>query len=346
MKDSPRSQGYVFPAEWEPHEATWLTYPVHEDSFPGLLHEVVKPYHQFIRAISVSEKVRVNVDNTRQLEQIRKQMETEEMDLSALEFFIHPSDDVWCRDHGPCFVVNRDAPVPKAIVHWNFNAWGEKYPFGKDARIAENIAHALGLPTFEPGIVMEGGSIEVNGHGSLLTTEACLLNPNRNPGLGREQIESLLCGYYGVKKILWLPEGIEGDDTDGHIDDVARFVNEDTVVAAVEKKKRDNNYEPLQNNLRALSRMRLASGKQIQVAEIPMPVPIIENGQRFPASYANFYITNKVVIVPLFQCKQDDEAMEVLGNFFPGRKILGIDSTKIIQGFGSFHCLSQQEPAI
>ena len=223
---------------------------------------------------------------------------------------------------------------------------GNKYPSENDNKIAESVASAMSLPVFNPGICMEGGSVDFNGEGTILTTEACLLNPNRNPGMKREQIEKTLCEYYGVNKILWLGDGIEGDDTDGHVDDMTRFTDPDTVVTAVEKKKNDENYLKLQNNLKRLSSMRLASGKQINIAEIPMPNPVYWEGQRLPASYANFYLTNNAVIVPVYQCKQDDQALEILGKCFPERRVVGIDSTDIVWGFGSFHCLSQQEPLV
>jgi agmatine deiminase len=346
MTGTPKSFGYRFPAEWEKHEATWLTYPVHEASFPGKMDKIIRPYHQFIRFIATSEKVKINVQDRILLNRLETQFAEEEMDLSSIEFYINPSDDVWCRDHGPCFVVNPLIQEKKAVVNWIFNAWGNKYPSENDNKIAESVAGSLGLPVFHPGICMEGGSVDFNGEGTILTTEACLLNPNRNPGMKREQIEKILCEYYGGNKILWLGDGIEGDDTDGHVDDMTRFVSPDTVVTAVEKKKNDGNYLRLQNNLKRLSTMRLASGKQINIAEIPMPDPVFWEGQRLPASYANFYLTNNAVIVPTYQCKKDDQVLDILGDCFPERRVVGIDSTDIVWGFGSFHCLSQQEPFV
>ena len=347
---TPFADGYHFPAEWEPHEATWLTYPHNDDSFPGKLESVYTSYMRFIAEIAKSEKVRINVPPAFK-DQLIRQLDQTNMTVRndgscyQVEIFERESNDVWCRDHGPAFVV-KDAPKrQKAIVDWEFNAWGGKYPHDADNLIAGAIAADLGLPLYRPGIVMEGGAVEFNGQGTLLTTRACLLNPNRNPHLNQQQIEQYLHDYYGVQQVLWLGDGIEGDDTDGHVDDIARFANANTVITAVEADKNDVNYEPLQENLQALRRMRLLNGRQPDIVELPMPAPVIHNGQRLPASYANFYIANDAVIVPTFRCQQDDRAMQILAACFPNRRIVGIDSTDIVWGFGSFHCLSQQEPA-
>jgi len=231
-------------------------------------------------------------------------------------------------------------------VDWNYNAWGNKYPpFDLDDVIPTLIGKALNLPVYHPGIIMEGGSVDFNGAGTLITSTCCLLNPNRNPGLDRDQIEGYLRDYYGVEQILWVQEGIVGDDTDGHIDDTVRFINEDTVVTVIEENKRDENYQLLQDNLAVLSRMRLLNGKQLNIIELPMPETVIFEDQRLPASYANFYIANASVIVPTFRSERDGRALGILQECFPGRQVVGIDSTDIIWGLGSFHCLSQQEPA-
>jgi len=341
--NTPLSDGYRFPAEWEPHEATWLTYPHSDDSFPGKLESVYPFYMRFVAEIAKSEKVRINVPSAFK-ERLIGQLDEANADVGRVEIFERDSNDVWCRDHGPAFVV-KDAPKrQKAIVDWEFNAWGGKYPHDADNLIAGAIAADFGLPVYRPGIVMEGGSVEFNGRGTLLTTRACLLNPNRNPHLNRQQIEQYLHDYYGVQQILWLGDGIAGDDTDGHIDDMTRFANADTIITAVETNRNDANYEPLQENLRTLQGIRLLNGRQPDIVELPMPAPVIHNGQRLPASYANFCITNDAVIVPTFRCPHDDRAMQILTSCFPNRRIAGIDSTDIIWGFGSFHCLSQQEP--
>jgi agmatine deiminase len=267
------------------------------------------------------------------------------VDLEKIEFYFHPTNDAWCRDHGPAFLINHSKPG-KMIVDWNYNAWGNKYPpYDLDDVIPTLIAKDYGITVRHPGIVMEGGSVEFNGKGSLITSTACLLNKNRNPHLNQAQIENYLRNYYGVEQVLWVGEGIVGDDTDGHIDDTVRFVNEDTVLTVIEEDKQDENYELLQQNLRELKAMRLLNGKQLNIVELPMPDMVIYNDQRLPASYANFYIANSAVIVPIFQCKKDDKALEIIRQSFPNRKVVGIDSTDIIWGLGSFHCLSQQEPA-
>ena len=340
---TPLHDGYRFPAEWEPHEATWLTYPHSDDSFPGKLESVYPPYMRFVAEIAKSEKVRINVPATSKNRLISQLCEAN-VDIGQVEIFERSSNDAWCRDHGPAFVVKDTPARHKAIVDWEFNAWGGKYPHDADNLIAGAIAADFGLPVYRPGIVMEGGSVEFNGQGTLLTTKACLLNPNRNPHLNRQQIEQYLHDYYGVSQVLWLGDGIEGDDTDGHVDDITRFADANTIITAIETNRNDANYEPLQENLRILQQIRLLNGRQPDIVELPMPAPVIHNGQRLPASYANFYITNDAVIAPTFRCAQDDRALQILTACFPNRRIAGIDSTDIVWGFGSFHCLSQQEP--
>jgi len=233
------------------------------------------------------------------------------------------------------------------VVKWNYNAWGNKYPpYDLDNQIPISIAKHYNLPCAKPGIVMEGGSVDFNGTGTVLTTTSCLLNPNRNPHLTQSQIENYLIHYYGVENVLWLGDGIVGDDTDGHIDDITRFVNDDTVVTVVEGNKADQNYKPLKENRERLEKMTLENGKSIRVVELPMPDPVVYKDQRLPASYANFYIANAYVVVPTFRDKKDDIALSILQKYFPERKVVGLDSTDIIWGLGSFHCLSQQEPEV
>jgi agmatine deiminase len=244
-------------------------------------------------------------------------------------------------------LINPSASQKKVVVDWNYNAWGNKYPpFDLDDVVPTRIAEQLGLPVYHPGIIMEGGSVDFNGDGTLITSECCLLNDNRNPHLNRSQIEKYLADFYGIKQVLWVKEGIVGDDTDGHIDDTVRFVNHDTVLTVVEEDKNDDNYGLLQQNLVQLKKMRLLNGKQLNVVELPMPDAVIYEAQRLPASYANFYISNASVIVPTYRCKNDDRALRIIGECFPGRRVVGIDSTDIIWGLGSFHCLSQQEPEV
>jgi agmatine deiminase len=268
------------------------------------------------------------------------------VDMSRVHFYMHPTNDAWCRDHGPAFLLNKQDPSKKAIVDWNYNAWGNKYPpFDLDDVIPTKIGKSMGLEVFHPGIIMEGGSVDFNGAGTVITSTACLLNPNRNPHLNQSQIEQYLMDYYGQEQVLWVDEGIVGDDTDGHIDDTVRFVNEDTVITVIEENRKDENYALLQHNLKQLKQMRLLNGKQLNIVEIPMPDDVIWEDQRLPASYANFYIANQQVIVPTYKCSKDDEVLSSIQACFPGREVIGIDSTDIIWGLGSFHCLSQQEPA-
>jgi agmatine deiminase len=342
--DTPRALGYHFPAEWERHSATWLSYPHNEASWPGKINTIFPFYHRFIKELAKGETVNINVADKEMLKRVTLSLFESEVNMQNINVHILPTNDAWCRDHGPAFVMNRNAGIPKVIVNWKYNGWGSKYPAELDTTIPERIGKIMNLPVFFPGIVMEGGSVDFNGKGTLITTTSCLLHPNRNPLLDQKQIEQYLMDYYGVEQIIWLGDGIEGDDTDGHIDDITRFVNEDTVITMVETNKGDANNIPLKANLAALKKIRLLSGKQLNIAEIPMPEPLFYEGQRLPASYANFYIANTGVIVPLYHCRQDDIAIAILEKCFSDRNIIGIDSTEIIWGLGSWHCLSQQEP--
>jgi agmatine deiminase len=341
----PASLGYKFPAEFAPHIATWLSWPHKEASWPGKIDSIYPNYALFIKYLSLGEEVRINVvDDAMQAFAIGH-LNQAGVDLSKVSFFKHPTNDAWCRDHGPAFLINEAAADRKVIVDWNYNAWGNKYPpFDLDDVIPTLIGNLFNLPVFHPGIVMEGGSVEFNGKGTLMTSKACLLNENRNPHLNQSEIENYLSNYYGVDQILWVDDGIVGDDTDGHIDDTVRFVNEDTVITVVESNQQDENYGLLQTNLKQLKAMRLLNGKQLNIVELPMPDAVIYEDQRLPASYANFYISNKHVIVPTFRSQKDDKALQIIADCFPNRETVGIDSTDIIWGLGSFHCLSQQEP--
>ena len=349
---TPRSLGYFFPAEFAPQRAMWLSWPHKEESWPGKIHSIYKVYCEFIRLVARNQQVCINVTDEKMKVSALLHLKSVNCNLKTINFYFHPTNDAWCRDHGPAFLVHRSPLTthqpPLAIVDWDYNAWGNKYPpYDLDDVIPTRIGESLGLRVFHPGIIMEGGSIEVNGRGTLLTTTSCLLNKNRNPQLSKKEIEKYLIEYYGVEKVLWLGDGIAGDDTDGHIDDLTRFVNENTVVTAVEENKSDENYLPLQENLKMLSKMRLENGKQMNIVELPMPQPVIYERQRLPASYANFYISNKYVIAPAFRdAKNDERALSLLQSCFPERKVVGLDSTDLVWGLGSFHCLSQQEPLI
>ena len=343
---TPKEQGYYFPAEFAKHTATWLSWPHKEASWPGKIETIYTIYCEFIMRVAEGEKVNINVVDEAMKNKAIVHLQKAEADFSNIQFFLHPTNDAWCRDHGPAFLVN---PIEKKkmIVDWGYNAWGGKYPpFDLDDNIPTLVANHYKLPVVYPGIVMEGGSVDFNGNGTLLTTTSCLLNPNRNPHLNQKQIEEYLINYYGVSNILWLGDGIAGDDTDGHIDDITRFVNEDTLVTVVEENKQDENHKPLLENLRLLKKMRLESGKQINIVELPMPSPVVFDDMRLPASYANFYIANKYVVVPTYREKNDDKALAILQTCFPDRKVIGLDSWDIIWGLGSFHCLSQQEPEV
>ncbi len=343
---TPKDLGFHFPAEYAKHTATWLSWPHKEASWPGKIETIYPIYSEFIKKVAEGEKVNINVVDGAMKKKATAHLQLADADFSNIIFFIHPTNDAWCRDHGPAFLVN---PIEKKkmVVDWGYNAWGGKYPpFDLDDNIPTLVANQYKLPVVYPGIVMEGGSVEFNGKGTLLTTTSCLLNTNRNPHLDQKQIEEYLINYYGVSNILWLGDGIVGDDTDGHIDDITRFVSEDTLITVVEENKLDENHKPLLENLKSLKKMRLESGKQINIVELPMPSPVVFDDMRLPASYANFYIANKYVVVPTYRDKNDDKALTILQTCFPDRKVIGLDSWDIIWGLGSFHCLSQQEPEV
>ena len=343
---TPKSLGFHFPAEFAKHDAMWLSWPHKEESWPGKIASIYPSYTEFIKMVALTEKVCINVVDEKMKNSAIKMLHLAGANMGQVQFFMHPTNDAWCRDHGPSFLINKNTNS-KAIIDWNINAWGGKYPpYDLDDVIPTKIAQALQLPFFNPGIIMEGGSVDFNGAGAVLTSKCCLLNPNRNPHLNQDQIEQYLMDYYGVDQVLWVSEGIVGDDTDGHIDDTVRFVNEDTVVTVVEENVLSENYDLLQQNLKELKAMRLLNGKALNVIELPMPADVIYEGQMLPASYANFYISNGHVIVPTYKCAQDDKAMQIIQSCFTDRKLVGIDSTDIIWGLGSFHCLSQQEPSL
>jgi len=344
---TPKSLGYYFPAEFAKHDAVWLSWPHKEESWPGKIASIYPSYCAFVKTVALTERVNINVATDKMRQGAVKMLELAGVDMSKVQFYLHPTNDAWCRDHGPSFLISNNAEYPKAIVDWNINAWGGKYPpFDLDDVIPTRIAEQLNLPVFYPDIIMEGGSVDFNGAGTVITSTCCLLNENRNPHLQQAQIEQYLGDYYGIEQVLWVSEGIVGDDTDGHIDDTVRFVNEDTVLTVVESNVLSENFDLLQKNLKELKAMRLADGKQLNIVELPMPTDVIYEGQLLPASYANFYISNGHIIVPTYQCAQDDKAMQIIQSCFPTREVVGIDSTDIIWGLGSFHCLSQQEPSI
>jgi agmatine deiminase len=342
MSDStPKSLGYRMPAEWEPQEAIWLTWPHNELTWPdGMLADVERTYVNIIRSLHTGQKIKLLVKDSGSEARIRLMLDREGIALSQIVFVPVAAEDSWIRDYGPTFVIN---PQQRqlAMVKWRFNAWGDKYDdlIGDD-RIPRELNKTLKLPVFEPGIVLEGGSIEVDGAGTVLTTEQCLLNKNRNPHLKREQIEDYLREYLNISRVLWLEEGIAGDDTDGHIDDIARFADKETVICAFEDDPADENYALLKDNYERLARFGL------NVVKLPMPGYIGDRHARLPASYANFYIGNKVVVVPVFGHRNDQRALEVLQKCFPSRHVVGVHATAMVHGLGTIHCCSQQEPVV
>jgi agmatine deiminase len=344
-KQWPAALGYRMPAEWEPHQATWISWPHNRDSWPGVFAGVEPAMTAFVRALAECEPVHINVLDAEHETHVRKLLERA-APPERLRFFRIPTNDAWCRDHGAIFVT-RGGPEPRLAVDFDYNAWGGKYPpFDRDRVVGRQMAEALRVPRFgQETIVLEGGSIEVNGAGALLTTEQCLLNPNRNPSLGRDDIERVLRGAFGVSEIIWLGDGIEGDDTDGHIDDITRFVAPDRVVTAMEPDTSDKNHAPLAANRRLLASLTVG-GRPLEVVELPMPEPQHLEDQRLPASYANFYIANDAVLVPVFGCAQDAAACSIIANCFPGRRVLPVDCRVIVAGLGTLHCLTQQLPAV
>jgi agmatine deiminase len=344
----PADLGFRMPAEWEPHAATWFSWPRPEGiSFPDKFETVPPVYAALIKELVKVEEVHLNVWNAEMEETVRGLLRQQDVPLERVFFHHFPAYEPWCRDHGPIFLVrDYNGRHERAVVDWGYNAWGDKYPpYDLDDAVPQRVAEFRSLPLYTPGIVMEGGSIDVNGRGCLLTTESCLLNPNRNPNLDQNSIAQNLRNYLGVEHIIWLGDGIAGDDTDGHVDDLARFVSASTIVTVVEEDIDDVNYAALQDNLRRLRLARDQHGHLFKVVKLPMPRRLEHQGQRLPASYANFYIANSIVLVPTYRDPNDAKALEILRQEFPHRKVIGIDSTELIWGLGSFHCISQQEPA-
>ncbi len=341
------------PAEWERHEATWLGWPHNYTDWPGKLDTIRWVYGEIARKISLGEKLRILVNDPTQERLARSYLVRAGVDHLNVEFVLHPTNRGWMRDSGPIFVQRRKgARRETAIVHFHFNAWAKYRNWEKDRRVPEMAARRLkkrliraqyrGRP-----FVIEGGGIEVNGRGTLLTTEECYLHPTvqvRNPGLGRKEIEGVLDQYLGAKNVFWLAAGPEGDDTHGHIDDVCRFVDRRTVVLIRETHRRDRNYGSLSENWERIQDLRLENGSKPEVVSLPMPAPLYFGGQRLPASYANFYIANAAVLVPTFNDPQDRVALGILGELFRGRPVVGIHAVDLVLGFGTLHCLTQQEP--
>ncbi len=340
-------RAYRMPAEWEPHLATYLVWPHNRDTWPGKFEVIPAIYARMVAAIAQFEPVRIMARDDREIDEVRAMLASLLSSTSRVEIVAVPTNDSWVRDHGPIFVNRIDGDGPTQIaLDWKFNSWGEKYgAFDLDDAVPRRLAERYGFEVVEPGLVLEGGSIEPNGAGSLLTTESCLLNPNRNPDLSRAEIEDYLKTYLGVSNVLWLGDGIAGDDTDGHVDDLARFVARDTIVTVVEDDPADANYPALADNLRRLRAMRDQGGLPFRIETLPMPPAIVYDGTRLPASYANFYIANGGVVMPSFDCATDSIAAATLARLFPNRRVVGIPSTDLVWGLGAMHCLTQQHPA-
>ena len=341
---TPKALGYRMPAEWAPHEATWLSWPKDPITWPDRVPQAREAFARMIEALTPHEKVHLLVDGGAAEDEAKKILEAKQIYEPNLIFHRLKTVDSWIRDYGPNFLVG---PGGLAYNRWIFNAWGGKYDtLMKDDGIPARLAPYLDLPMFEPGIVMEGGSIEVNGEGLILTTEQCLLNPNRNPHLNKNQIEGILKDYLGGEKVLWLGEGVAGDDTDGHIDDIARFVSADTVVTVVEEDPSEANYAPLQDNWKRLHAMTDLKGRPLKVLALPMPGRVEAEGEALPASYANFYIANEVVLVPVYGHANDAKALAILGKLFSNRRMVPIDCRDLVWGMGAIHCVTQQQPTL
>jgi len=343
MNKPPKEAGYYLPPEWHPHIGTWFSYPHNPLTFFDRMDAVRDAYTDIIYYVSLYEEAHINVNDECMEKDLLKRLTEKNANLKNIIIHHFPTNDAWCRDHGAIFLVNKEKKKTLATC-WKFNSWGGKYPYDLDSKIAELMADYLGVEKILIDFVLEGGSIDTNGEGVLLTTEQCLLNPNRNPSYTKKEIEEILKSNLGVEKILWLEEGIVGDDTDGHIDDITRFVNKDTIVTVIEEDPLDENYKILQENLKKLKTFTDIYNRHFNIITLPMPSSLYYNNDRLPASYANFYITNNLVLVPTFNCKNDKIALEILQSIFKDKKVIGIDCSDIIIGLGSIHCLTQQIP--
>jgi agmatine deiminase len=349
MKTTPSQLGFRMPAEWEPHEATWIAWPHERADWPGKFEAIPWVYVEIVRRLCQGERVCVLVNGPRSEQRARRALGRARIEDSRLTFHHFRTDRVWTRDSGPIFVKHVDGRL--ALTDWKFNAWA-KYPNWRlDNTLPRKIGRVLNLPSWKSRsagkrVVLEGGSIDVNGQGLLLTTEECLLSPvqARNPGLSRADLEQVLSDYLGVRKVLWLSRGIVGDDTHGHIDDLARFVGPRTIVTVVEDDPTDDNYTLLQENLDRLRGMTDLDGRKLEVVTLPMPGPVWWEGTRLPASYANFYIANEQVLVPTFNDPRDRQALGTLAELFPDRQVVGIHAVDLAWGLGTLHCLTQQQP--
>ncbi len=353
--DTPRQLGYRMPAEWEPHQATWLAWPHNPEDWPGKFSSIPWIYAEIVRLLAERERVHLVVEDAKTQRRVTGMLRRAHANLDNVSFHAWPTDRGWTRDSGPIFVRNAEGQV--ALTNWQFNAWAKYEDWQLDDQLPSRVNELLGLTEWQPAlalpdgvqhrVVLEGGSIDVNGAGLMLTTEECLLSDvqQRNPGVTREQLEQVFSDYLGIDQVIWLGRGIAGDDTHGHVDDIARFAAPDTILAAVEPNSSDPNHEPLAENLVRMKAARTPQGKQFTIVELPMPRPIIFRKQRVPASYANFYLANGVVLMPTFHDPNDRIAMNILAEVFPDREVVGVHSVDLIWGLGALHCMTQQQPA-
>lgn len=352
-REPPGRRGYRWPAEWESHRATWLSWPHNRETWPQGLDAVEDAFCEIVRALLPDEAVEIHVADAAMADRVRIRLAgAGVMPLELVHLHPVPTNDAWIRDHGGIFVIGSESHAessPLELIDFEFDAWGGKYPpWDLDAAVPSAMAALRGVPRFEAGFVLEGGSIEGDGEGTILTTESCLLNPNRDrPGLdrSRSRLEGWLRDILGARKILWLAEGIEGDDTDGHIDDLTRFVAPGRVVTVVEHDATDPDHRPLADNRRRLEAMTDAAGRRLEVIDLPSPGPVLGPDGRLPASYANFYLANRGVLLPVFGVDADREAIRVLEHCLPDRPVLPIPALALVHGLGAVHCLTQQEPA-
>ena len=346
MNNFPASEGYRMPAEWEPHAGTWLTWPHDPETWPNQdMEQVESDYLQIVKAIAKGEQTHILVQDKSAEEALHIKLQSNDVNMSRVTLYDIPTNDSWIRDYGPNFHVRgKEEQREVAINDWDFDSWGRKYKWELDDLVGGIITEHLELPKFKPGIVLEGGAIEVNGRGTCLTTDSCILNPNRNGGIRRERMEEFLKNYLGTSKVIWLSGDLVGDDTDGHIDNLARFVNPTTIVCALEENERDANYLGLRHNYERLQAAKDQDGNPFQIIPLPMPGYVGSKEERLPASYANFYITNHAVLVPVYDHPDDEKALELLTHLFPKRDIIPIACKTLIWGLGGVHCLTQQQP--
>jgi agmatine deiminase len=353
-EQTPHALGFRMPAEWELHEATWLSWPHNREDWPGKFQPIPWVYAEIVRLLAARERVHILVQDAKAERLATGILKRAGATLAQVVFHQWPTDRVWTRDSGPIFVRNAQGQV--AITNWHFNAWAKYDNWHLDDQVPDRVAETLGLPQWQPMIevagvprrlVLEGGSIDTNGHGTLLATEECLLSDvqQRNPGVSREQLEQAFYDYLGIEQTIWLGRGVTGDDTHGHVDDISRFVGPDTILTAIEPDIRDPNQEPLAENLKGLKAARTPDGKQFTVVELPLPRPVVFRRQRLPASYANFYLANGLVLMPTFHDPNDRIALNILAQVFPDREVIGIHSVDLIWGLGALHCMTQQQPA-